>query len=319
MNKFLLDTLEGMHSVAIGGHIRPDGDCVGSTTALYQYLKTNYPEIKTDLYLEQGFSETFRFIEATKAIKSQITDDMVYDLFICLDCSDMGRLGFSAPLFESAKHTLCIDHHLSNAAFAEHNYIIADASSTAELVYNMLEYDKITLEIAESLYLGMVHDTGVFQYSCTAPSTLEAAAQLLRKGIDASELIDKTYYEKTYVQNQILGRALLESILLLDGKCIASVVRKKELDFYGAATKDLEGIVSQLRSTTGVEVAIFLYELEYQEFKVSLRSKGNVDVSKIAEFFQGGGHKRAAGFSMKGTSYDVINNITLHIENQLSK
>lgn len=223
------------------------------------------------------------------------------DLFLCLDCGDQGRLGFSAPLFEQAAHTFCIDHHISNQSFAEENHIKPEASSTSELVYHLLNEDKISVSTAEALYLGIVHDTGVFQYSCTAPSTMRAAARLMEKGIDAPAIIQNTYYEKTYAQNQILGRAMLESILFMDGKCIASYFRQKTLEFYGVTPKDLDGIVSQLRNTKGVEVAIFMYEISPNEYKVSLRSSKDVDVSVIAQYFGGGGHKKAAGFTMTGS------------------
>lgn len=303
-------------TVAVGGHVRPDGDCVGSCMGLYQYIKECYPDIKVDVYLED-IPESFKFIKATDEIKSEVPEGGAYDLFIALDCGDKGRLGFSGVLFENAKETLCVDHHISNVAFAEHNYIVPDASSTSELVYRLMNKEKITKEIAECLYLGIVHDTGVFQYSCNSPETMEAAADLMRRGICASEIIEKTFYEKTYAQNQILGRALLESFLFMDGKCIVSWVTKKMMDFHGVTSKDMEGIVSQLRMTKGVEVAMFLYETAPSEYKVSLRAAGDVDVSRIATFFGGGGHKKAAGVTMKGTVHDVINNLSEQIHNQL--
>ena len=142
-------------------------------------------------------------------------------------------MGFSAPLFENASETLCVDHHISNRSFGKNNYIKPDASSTCELVFELMEEEeKITREIAECLYLGLVHDTGVFQYSCTSPETMVVASRLMAKGIDYSKIIHDTYYEKTYVQNQILGRALLESVLFMEGKCIVSVIDKKIMDFY---------------------------------------------------------------------------------------
>ena len=312
----LSDILKGKKRVALGGHVRPDGDCVGSSMGLYLYLKEQYPDIHTDVYLED-IPEAYRMIKGTDEVKTQINDSDVYDLFICLDCGDVQRLGFSGPLFEHAKETLCIDHHISNDAFADHNYIVPDASSTSELVYTVLDRDKISFHSAEALYMGIVHDTGVFQYSCTSPETMEIAADLMRKGINGNEIIDKTYYEKTYIQNQILGRALLESMLIMDKKCIVSVIRQKSMEFFQAKPSDLEGIVSQLRLTKGVEVAIFLHELSPQKFKVSLRSKGKVDVSEIAKFYGGGGHVRAAGVTMEGSSHDVINNITARIALQL--
>lgn len=308
--------LERVKTVAIGGHVRPDGDCVGSCLGLYQYIKENYSEIQVDVYLED-IPNSFRFIKATEEICHEAPEGKEYDVFIVLDCGDKERLGFSKPLFEQAKETFCIDHHISNQSFASQNYIFPDASSTSELVYGLLELDKITKEVAECLYLGIVHDTGVFQYSCTAPETMEAAANLMRKGIDASEIIEKTFYEKTYAQNQILGRALLESFLFMDGKCVVSYITKQMMDFHGVNPKDLEGIVSQLRMTKGVEVAILLYETAPREYKVSLRASGDVDVSRVAQYFGGGGHKKAAGLTMKGTVHDVINNLAGQIHLQL--
>src|SRR5699024_335912 len=269
-------------------------------------------------YLED-VPEAYRIIAHTDEVRTEMPTDRNYDLFICLDCGDLQRLGFSQPLFSRAGQTLCIDHHISNDAFADMNYIEPDASSTSELVFTLLDSGKISKRVAEALYMGIAHDTGVFQYSCTSPETMEIAAELMRKGIDGNEIIDKTYYEKTYVQNQILGRALLESMLILDKRCIVSVIRKKSMEFFQAKPSDLEGIVSQLRLTKGVEVAMFLHETEAQKFKVSLRSKGKVDVSKIAQYFGGGGHVRAAGVTMQGSSHDVINNITEQIALQLDK
>lgn len=313
----LKEILKGKRRVALGGHVRPDGDCVGACMGLYLYLKEQYPQIDTAVYLEP-VPEAYRMIAGTDELKSEIGSDK-YDLFICLDCGDEQRLGFASPLFDSAQETLCIDHHISNDAFADHNYIVPEASSTSELVYRLLDREKISRPIAEALYMGIVHDTGVFQYSCTSPETMEIAADLMRRGINGSEIIDKTYYEKTYIQNQILGRALLESMLIMDKQCIVSVIRQRSMEFFQAQPADLEGIVSQLRETKGVEVAIFLHEMQPQLFKVSLRSKGRVDVSEIAKYFGGGGHVRAAGVTMKGSSHDVINNITGRIALQLNK
>ena len=287
--------LEPAKTIAIGGHVRPDGDCVGSCMAMYQYIQNNYPDKEVDVFLEE-IPSTFYRIKGTDEILHEIDESKHYDLFIVLDCGDTGRLEFSVPLFVSAGHTLCIDHHVSNICFAQDNYVVPDASSTSELVYNLIDKDKITKEIAEALYLGIVHDTGVFQYSCAGPSTFRAAAELLETGIDA---------------------ALVESFLFMEGKCIVSYIRKKVMDFYGVKPKDLDGIVSQLRNTRGVEVAIFMYELDQNVFKVSLRSGNEVDVSKIAGYFGGGGHEKASGVTMTGTPQDILNNLAERIDEQL--
>jgi len=312
----LKEMLAQAETVAIGGHVRPDGDCIGSCIGLYRYIRDNYNEKEVKVYLED-IPEAFTFLEGTEDICRQAPEGKVYDLFICLDCGDEERLGFSAPLFRQAKQTLCIDHHISNESFAQRNYVVPDASSTSELVYSLVDADKIGKAAAEALYLGIAHDTGVFQYSCTAPSTFLAAAELLKKGIDAPNLIRDTFYVKSFVQNQILGRALMESILFLNGQCIVSYIRKSTLEFYGVEPKELDGIVNHLRNTRGVKAAIFMYELEPELYKVSLRSDETVDVSVIAQAFGGGGHKRAAGVTMSGTFYNIINRLSEKIDNQL--
>jgi len=308
--------LQGVNTVAIGGHIRPDGDCVGSCMGLYQYIKNNDSNIKIDVYLEE-IPKSFQMFPIVSEIHHEVEKEMVYDLFIALDCADLSRLGFSGVLYEKAKKTFCIDHHISNMAFADDNYIVPEASSTAELVYQLIDKSKITTEIAECLYLGIVHDTGVFQYSSTSPETMEAAADLMRKNIRATEIIDKTYYEKTYPQNLALGKALTDSYLILNEKCIVSFLTKETMNFYGVSSKDLEGIVSQLRVTQGVEVAIFMYELGENEYKVSLRASGDVNVSKVAVTFGGGGHGKAAGITMQGQPEEIINKLAEEIGKQL--
>ena len=139
----------------------------------------------------------------------------------------------------------------------------------------------------------------------------------MEKGIDFGSIIDNSFYKKTYVQNQILGRALLESVPFFGGKCIFSAIRREIMDFYGVEGKDMDGIIDQLRLTDGGEVSIFMYETGPQEFKVSMRSVSQVDVSRIALYFGGGGHVRAAGCTMSGSIHDVINNLSLHIARQL--
>ena len=139
----------------------------------------------------------------------------------------------------------------------------------------------------------------------------------MAKGINFSRIIDESFYKKTYVQNQIMGRAVLESVLFLDGKCIFSVVRKQDMDFYGVEASDLDGIVDQLRVTDGVEVAIFLHETENHVYKVSMRSNNLVNVSKVASYFGGGGHEKASGVTMTGTQQDILNNLAERIDEQL--
>ncbi len=314
----LKDVLANVKTVAISGHIRPDGDCVGACLGVRNYIQDNFPEIAADVYLEQVVPK-FRFLRGAEEVKTDCSEERVYDLFIALDASDRERLGEAVKYLDTAKHTVCIDHHITNHGFADENWVVADASSASELAFETMEEEKISRFAAEALYMGIAHDTGVFQYSNTSGKTMQIAGSLMAKGIDFSRIVDNTFYKKTYMQNQILGRALVESILLLDGQVIVGRIREKDMEFYGAGPADLDGIVSQLRVTEGIEVAVFLYETGNHEYKVSLRSNGDADVSAICTYFGGGGHVKAAGCTMHGTFYDVVNNLTLHIERQLKK
>ena len=305
--------------IGISGHIRPDGDSVGSCLGLSLYLKKLFPKKEVKVFLEKpadifscikGFSEIVVLEEGMPKVEP-------LDVYFALDARK-DRLGAAEKLFEEAETTVNIDHHVSNAeGCGTYNYVYPEASSTCELVYELVEEEMLDADIAAALYIGIVHDTGVFRYSCTSPKTMQAAAKLIGTGIDFPKLIEETFYEKTYVQNQIMGRALLESMLIMDGRCIVSYIDKRTMDFYQVTSKDFEGIVSQIKLTKGTDCAVFMYEIRTLEYKVSLRSTDKVDVAKVAEMFGGGGHVRAAGCTMNGTFHDVINNLTVHIEEQL--
>ena len=312
----LKECLQGVKSVAILGHIRPDGDCIGSCLALYNYIETYFPQIEAVVYLQDFLSE-FLMLKNADKIRHDCSEDRCYDLCFSLDSADKARHGEYVKYFDAAKKTVGIDHHISNPGFSDEHLVVSDASATAELMFDLIGKENVTKEIAECIYLGMAHDTGVFQYSNASPKTFRVVADLLETGIDASKIVDVTFYQKSYAQNQILGKTLMESTMLLDGKAIAGVVEMKDMEAYGVTSKDLDGIVSQLRYTRGVEVAIFLYELEAQHYKVSMRSNGRVNVSKIAGIFGGGGHVKAAGCEMSGTVCEILGNLTMHIEEQL--
>lgn len=315
--KKILEELGGRDKIAVSGHERPDGDCVGACMGLYLYLKKALPDARIDVYLEKP-ADLFSCIQDIEEVKTDCGADIRYDVCIAVDTVG-SRMGEASKYFDSAVKTINIDHHISNPkGCGQVNYINTQASSASELVYELIDEKLMDESIAMALYIGIIHDTGVFQYSNTTPHTLEIAARLITYGFDFPKLISETFYEKTYVQNQILGRALLESILFMDGKCIVSAIDKKVMEFYGVGPKDLDGIVSQMRIIKGVECAIFMYQTGPQEYKVSMRSNGKADVAAVASYFGGGGHVRAAGCTLRGTYHDCINNLSLHIEKQLA-
>ena len=309
------DVIGDAKTVGISGHIRPDGDCIGYCMGMYLYLRKSYPQIRVDVFLQE-IPEIYKFIKGSDQIRSDYETDVDrYDLFIALDAGKE-RLGEAEKFFDAAARTVNIDHHISNPGTGDENYVVPQASSASELVTDVIDMNRMDRDIAEALYMGIICDTGVFKYSNTSPKTMQIGAELISYGFDFGSLIDSVFYEKTYNQNQMLGRALLESTLFMNGRCIASAVTRQTMEFYQAKSSDLDGIVSQLMLTAGVDCAIFLYETGTQEFKVSLRSNGSVNVAEVAQLFGGGGHARAAGCTMNGTVYDVINNLSRYIEQQ---
>lgn len=289
--------LSNAKRIGISGHIRPDGDCVGSTMALYLYIKKTKPDADVHIFLEKP-ADIFSCIKDVELIEDADTCGEDFDVFFAIDCAK-DRLGASEHLFSNAKCTINIDHHISNPGSGDYNYIVPTASSASELVYDLIDHEKLDEDIAKALYIGIIHDSGVLQYSNTSPKTLRIVADLISFGFDFSKLIDETFYEKTYMQTKIMGKTLGDSYLCLDGRVSVGVVSKKDMEEFSLVPHDLDGIVNQLRYIKGVYVGVFLYELNEGEYKVSLRSNGLVDVSRVSKKFDGGGHVRASGCTIK--------------------
>ena len=293
------ELIEGAGSVCITGHIRPDGDCAGSALALYRYLKRNHQGLDVDVFLELPTAK-LSFLSGYNDLNTRYDLDKTYDVMFCLDCASLERCGKAEKYFHSAGKTINIDHHISNPEFAQINYVFPYSSSTCEVLYGFFEPEKIDREIAICLYTGIVYDTGVFKYPATSPQTMRIVADLMEFGIPMDFIIDESFYAKNYDENRIYGYAIMKSKLACDGRVIYSSINKEELKQFGVASRELEGIVEQLRLTRGVKCSFCIHEVNPTEYKVSFRSNGEVDVNKIAEKFGGGGHERAAGANLKG-------------------
>ncbi len=313
----LIEMIEAADTIAILGHINPDGDCVGSCLGLYNYIKEHFHKSRLTVYL-QPFSSDFMFLEGADAVCHHCDSDDVYDLAISLDCGDTGRHGEFGKYFQTASRTICVDHHVSNQGFGDYCVVDLDASSASEAIFKLLEDNALSTACAEALYLGIVHDTGVFKYNCTTKRTMEIAGVLLDCGARSDYVIDQTFYKKTYLQNKLLGVALCKAELYLKDKVIVSCLDLNDFAQSGTTKMDTDGIVDQLRITEGIETAVFVYQQADDQYKFSLRSNGRVNVSDIAVSLGGGGHKMAAGVSVTGAYHDILTTILEQIEAQLA-
>ena len=312
----ILKHLEGARSVIISGHTRPDGDCVGACTGMAGFIREYYPDKKVDVRLET-VPASYRSIPGAESVITDFEDDTRYDLFIALDASDRERLAGAVRYFDTAADTICIDHHVSNPGYANENLILPDASSTCEVLADVIGEDRISRSTAYALYTGIICDSGVFRYSCTSRHTMEVAGMLMEKGIPFTRMIDEEFFAKTYKQQRLLGEALLAARLELEGRIIISLMYRETMDAYEALSEDLEGIVAKMRETENVEVAIFASENKDGTYKFSLRSNEYVDVSEICQAFGGGGHVRAAGFTCRGDVNKTVCDIVKMAKKQI--
>ena len=307
--------MTGVSTAAVIGHVRPDGDCVGSCLGLRAYLLAAYG-IEADVYLE-AFPDSFRILPGAQDVNPSRPADYHYDLLFALDCSEWERAGAGRERAAFSDRLICIDHHQSNPGFGDDCVLYPGYSSCCEVLYSLMREEKMNRDTAICLYLGMVHDTGVFKYSNVSERTMELAGRLISIGARPDVIIDETFYKKTYKQNLLMAKTVLESTLYLDGRAISGFISKATFKQFKATSLDTEGIVEQLRLTEGVEVAVFIYQLTRKSYKFSLRSKNYVDVSEIATKFGGGGHIHAAGFEAEGVLDDLLGQVVSMAEEKL--
>lgn len=299
----LLQKINKSNRIAITGHIHPDGDCTGAVLGMYNYILDNAPEKNVKLCLEIP-SAKFSYLRGFELIGE--APYLEAELLISLDAADRERLGVREIMLDTARDSICIDHHITNTGFARDNVILPGASSTCEVLYGLMDPEKISKETAACLYTGIIHDTGVFKYSNTSPKTMEIAGALMGMGIDFGSMIEDGFYARSFVQNKLLGLALDQAQITMEGRCLYTQLESALWTPFTTDSKELDGITGNIMNTQGVEVGIFLYETAPGEWKLSLRSKKNIDVSRIAADFGGGGHVKAAGATLTGLAKEEV-------------
>lgn len=312
----IANLIKRSRKVAIVGHVNPDGDCIGSCTALLQAIRKSGRVC--NVYLDASVPKYIEYL----MYDDYVTDANInYDLCIALDCADRSRIADVKGIFENASKTASIDHHITNTGFADVNYIDANASATGEIIYELLtKYFKVKLDkgIATSIYSAISSDTGNFKFANTKARTHIIASKLMEYDIDVAEINRRIFDTHSMAQLTLMGEFASNLESYYDGKVVVGYLTWKMVDKYGLTFEDADYLVSIPRSVEGAEVSVFMKVKSPEEIKVSLRSNGDADVSKVASAFGGGGHVRASGATFN-CPYDealdkVLNEIAKELE-----
>ena len=292
---------------AVLGHVRPDGDALGSQLALALSLQQLGKEVR--VWNEDGMLEKYAFLPRAELLtKPPSTADDV-DVAIALDTAIQNRLGTALPAIRSAKIWINIDHHLSNPGYGDLVIVDPSAPATGEIIFRLIKSQGLPFnhDIAENLFAAISTDTGSFQYPKTSARTFEIAAELVRAGgLDVGQLSQQLY--ENYPRRRLeLLRELLRTMRFTErGRAATFSLGLKTAAELGVLPEDNEGLIDHLRAIRGVIVAVFFEELADGKVRVSMRSKSDaVDVCAICQKFGGGGHTAAAGARVRGTLAEV--------------
>ncbi|HHV58791.1 MAG TPA: bifunctional oligoribonuclease/PAP phosphatase NrnA [Clostridiaceae bacterium] len=296
----IIAIIEKAEKITILPHIFADGDCLGSSFALAMALKRMGK--KVEVYLEEEIPQMYEFLPG-KEISSVYRGERIEPgLAIAIDTGDVERLGSRYGIFKAAEITVNIDHHSTNTMFGFYNYVDRNSSASAEIIYRMLKMMDTGLDekIAVLLYVAIITDTGGFRYSNTTPQTHIIAGDLLNFGINVAEISAKVFDRTSLAKVRLMGEAIQSLEILENGKISVITITDEMISRVQAKEEDCDGLVNLARNIEGVEAAIMLRHRGKDEIKVNFRSNGNIDVSRIAIMFSGGGHPKAAGCTIRG-------------------
>ena len=305
---------------AVLGHVRPDGDALGSQLALGLSLKQLGKDVR--IWNEEGMLEKYSFLPNANLLTKPPAEPEDVDVAIALDTAIQNRLGNSLPAVRSAKVWINIDHHPSNPGYGDLVYIDPKSPATGQILFELIKSEKLPIDaaIAENLYVAISTDTGSFQYPNTTARTLEIAAELVRAGVDVGRVSQLTYenYPRRRVEllRDLLGTMRFDANDRVASFSLSLATAKK----LGVLPEDNEGLIDHLRAIRGVIVAVFFEELADGKVRVSMRSKNEkVNVCAICEKFGGGGHVLAAGARVRGSLAEVERKILEEVRDAVGR
>lgn len=304
--KEIVSAIEADESILIASHLNPDGDAIGSSLALALALRKMNKHVV--VYNRDGVPYQFDHLPGAAMITTTLDQEKSFDSAIVVDCSELERVGNNFASMVTTKKWINIDHHLTNEYFADISLIDKNACSTGYLIYHVIkalpvEIDK---EIADNIYTTIIVDTGSFRYSNATKEAFNAAGELVSLGVSPWDISNRVYENQPLGRVKLLSRVLETLKVSNSGKVASLVVTKEMMDSTGTSHAETDGFVNYARSVEGVEVAFLVREINENEYKISYRSKGLVNVASAARLFGGGGHRNAAGCLIKGSLDEAI-------------
>jgi len=304
-------------------HVSPEGDAVGSLLGVALALRSIGKEAIA--YLEDPVPELFAFLPGADTVVHDLDGAGSFDATFAVDCGQKERLGKGFVELEEPGTIVNIDHHATNDSFGDVNVIVPDASAAGELVYDLVKAAgiKITKDIAVNLYVAIHTDTGSFRYSSATAESFIKAGDLVRHGAEPWDIARRVYENNPLRKYKLLGM-VLSTLDLIDamgagnGVKIATLLVTEEMFGKAGANKDdADGFVNYARGIEGVHVGMLMRETGTHQYKVSLRSKGDIDVALVSMAFGGGGHRNAAGFSVDGTLEEIKGKVIAAIRERI--
>lgn len=293
------EIVSGGKRFLVASHMDPDGDAIGSSLAMAGHLSE--PGRDVTVYNRHGVPQNLRFLKQSDKVTSKLGKG--YDVTFILDCSEPTRISDDVERnLPKLGRIINIDHHKTSKGLGEVNIIDQDASSTAELIFRVFKEANASVDrdIATALYTALLTDTGSFRYSNSSPKAFQMAAELVKLGAKPWD-VAQNYYENIPVAKLKLTSKVLSTLEIYEKDGFASLTMTGQMVSSSQAKPEFsDGLINYPRSIEGIEVAIMFKELSPEEYKIGLRSKGAVDVSEIAQTFGGGGHRNAAGCTVRG-------------------
>ncbi|MGA2853361.1 MAG: bifunctional oligoribonuclease/PAP phosphatase NrnA [Verrucomicrobiota bacterium] len=314
----ILEAIRESKTVCIVGHVRPDGDCIGSQLGLALALQNEGK--KVCCWNEDVVPQKYKFLNAD-GLFQQPKRGQKFDCVIVADCASIERLGRAGECIADRKTFINIDHHESNTRYADINWVSAREPSTGELVYRLLKAARwpITKPIADCLFTAISTDTGSFRYPSTRPGTFHIAGELVGRGANLAKICDEVYQSYPLSRARLLKHIYSRFRLTHDDQIGWFWLKQADFDRTGVESEDTEGLIDHIRNIEPVVVACVFEEIEPGLIRISLRSKSDkVNVNEIAAQFGGGGHPAAAGARIPGKPLSVQRKVITAIKRALN-